>query len=106
VAVRNEGGAVNNYSASFSVVFSIDPSSTGSAVLLGGDGSYGAGTRFDVSGPSGASDGGRATMHMKITAPGTIIINARIPACGVHGMGKWADEITLDPGFSITASGP
>jgi hypothetical protein len=103
VRVRNEGGVTNNYSAGFSVLFSIDPSSTGSAVLLGGDGAYGAGTRFDVSGPAGASDGGHATIAMKITAPGTIVINASIPACGVHGIGKWVDEVTLSPAFTITA---
>jgi hypothetical protein len=103
VRVHNEGGITNNYSAGFSVLFSIDPSSTGSAVLLGGDGAYGAGTRFDVSGPSGSSDGGHATMYLKVTAPGAIIINASIPACGVHGIGKWVDEITLDPAFTITA---
>ncbi len=106
VRVRNEGGVTNHYSAGFSVLFSIDPSSTGAAVLLGGDGAYGAGTRFDVSGPSGSSDGGHATMHLKITSPGAIIVNATIPACGVHGIGKWVDEITLDPAFTITAGGP
>jgi hypothetical protein len=103
VAVRNEGGAANNCSASFSVVFSIDPSSTGSAVLPGGDGSYGANTRFDVSGPSGAADGGHATIHMKATAPGTIVINAAIPACGASGIGRWMDQVALDPGLMITA---
>ena len=71
-------------------------------MLLGGDGSYGGGTRFDVSGPSGASDGGHATIYMKVTSPGTIIINATIPACGTHGIGRWVDEIALDPAFTIT----
>ena len=40
---------------------------------------------------------------MKITAPGTIIVNATIPACGAHGIGRWADEIVLDPEFTLTA---
>ena len=41
---------------------------------------------------------------MKITAPGAIIVNAVIPACGAHGIGKWTDEIALDPAFSISAT--
>jgi hypothetical protein len=106
VRVRNEGGVTNNYSSSFSVLFSIDPSSTGSAVLLGGDGAYGSGTRFDVSGPSGSSDGGHATMHLKVTSPGIIVINATIPACGTHGIGKWVDEVTLTPSITITGVSP
>ena len=42
-------------------------------------------------------------MATKVTAPGTIIVNAMIPACGTSGQGKWADEVILDPGFTITA---
>jgi len=100
--VRNSSSLIP-YSAGFSVVFSIDPSSTGSAVLLGGDGAYGEGTRLDVSGPSGPSDGGHATIFMKITGEGTIVVNAVIPACGTYGVGKWVDEVVLDPAFTITA---
>ena len=84
------------------MLFSIDPSSTGSAILLGGDGRYGSNTRFDVSGPSGDADGGHAAIFMKVTAPGNIIINAAIPACGTHGIGRWADEINLASPFVIT----
>src|SRR4030042_1753081 len=43
VRVRHSNLANVLYQAGFAVVFSIDPSSTGTAVLLGGDGSYSAG---------------------------------------------------------------
>jgi hypothetical protein len=104
VRVRNENGSINHYSPGFSVVFSIDAiNSTGSALLLGGDGAYGEGTRLDVSGPGGHDDGGHATIHLKITGPGTIIVHAVIPSCGTTGVGKWVDEISLDPPITITA---
>jgi hypothetical protein len=45
-------------------------------------------------------------MHLKITGPGAIQINARIPACGTNGVGRWCDEVVLNPSFSITAVDP
>jgi hypothetical protein len=105
VKVKADNTAINLYQGSFAVVFEIDPSSTGSAVLLGGEG-YELTGRYDVSGPSAPVDGGFSTMHLKITAPGPIQINARIPSCGTPGIGRWCDEITLSPAFSITAVDP
>ena len=106
VRVRNENTANGLYQAGFSVVFAIDPSSTGTAVLLGGEGQNGAGTRFDVSGVNGASDGGHATIALSITRPGTIIVNATIPACGTSGYGKWMNQVTLDPPITIIGAAP
>ena len=40
---------------------------------------------------------------MKIAGTGAFIINAAIPACGTHGIGRWVDGIALDPAFTITA---
>jgi hypothetical protein len=105
VKVRADDSAINLYQGGFAVVFEIDPSSTGEAILLGGEGDELTG-RYDVSGPSAPSDGGFATIHLKVTAPGTIQINATIPACGTSGIGRWCDEVTLNPPFTIAASDP
>jgi hypothetical protein len=105
VKVRADVTAINLYQGSFAVVFEIDPSSTGSAVLLGGEG-YELTGRYDVSGPSAPVDGGFSIMHLKITGAGSIIVNATIPACGTSGIGRWCDEITLSPAFSITGVSP
>jgi hypothetical protein len=102
VKVKADDTAINLYQGGFAVVFEIDPSSTGSAVLLGGEGDELTG-RYDVSGPSAPVDGGFSTMHLKITGPGTIQINARIPSCGASGIGRWLDEVVLSPSFSIIA---
>jgi hypothetical protein len=103
--VRADNTAINLYQGGFAVVFEIDPSSTGDAVLLGGEGVEAAG-RYDVSGPSAPVDGGFATMHLKIASPGPIQINARIPSCGAPGIGRWLDEVVLSPSFSIMAVDP
>jgi hypothetical protein len=103
--VRADNTAINLYQGSFAVVFEIDPSSTGSAVLLGGEG-YELTGRYDVSGPSAPLDGGFATMHLKITGPGPIQINATIPSCGTSGIGRWIEEVVLSPSFSIMAVDP
>jgi hypothetical protein len=103
--VRADNTAINLYQGGFAVVFEIDPSSTGAAVLLGGEGNELTG-RYDVSGPSAPVDGGFSTMHLKITGPGAIQINARIPACGTNGVGRWCGEVVLSPSFSITAVDP
>jgi hypothetical protein len=105
VKVKADDTAINLYQGGFAVVFEIDPSSTGSAVLLGGEGDELTG-RYDVSGPSAPADGGLATMHLKVTGAGTITINATIPACGTSGIGRWCDEVTLSPPFTIAASDP
>jgi alpha-tubulin suppressor-like RCC1 family protein len=105
VKVRADNTAINLYQGSFAVVFEIDPSSTGSAVLLGGEGVEAAG-RYDVSGYSAQVDGGFATMHFKITGAGTITVNARVPACGTSGVGRWCNEVVLSPALTITAVDP
>jgi hypothetical protein len=105
VKVRADDSAINLYQGGFAVVFEIAPSSTGEAILLGGEGDELTG-RYDVSGPSAPSDGGFATMHLKITGPGPIQINATIPSCGINGIGRWCDEVVLDPAFTITAVNP
>ncbi|HUT55068.1 MAG TPA: hypothetical protein VM658_16890 [bacterium] len=102
--MRNSSSSIA-YSAGFSVVFSIDPSSTGRAVLLGGDGSYGPGTRYDISGPVTHLEGGLSTIHLKVTAPGMIWVDAKIPACGMkRGFGKWMDEVVLTVPLAISAN--
>ena len=105
VKVRNSAGAGNLYNSSFAVVFEIDPLSTGAAVLLGGEGDEGTG-RYDVSGASAPVDGGFASIALAITGPGDITVNARIPACGINGIGRWCDEVVLSPAFSIIAVDP
>jgi hypothetical protein len=105
VKVRADDTAANLYQGGFAVVFEIDPSSTGEAILLGGEG-YELTGRYDVSGPSAPVDGGLSTIHLKVTAPGPIQINATIPACGISGIGRWCDQVVLDPAFTITAVNP
>jgi len=97
ISVDNAALAVQN-SGAFAVVFSIDPASTGDAVLLGGDGedlAQAFTNRYDVSNLSTA--GGLANIVLKITAPGPITINAKIPACGTEPEGRWATEVVLNP---------
>jgi len=103
--VGSTTSAINFYQGGFAVVFEIDPSSIGEAILLGGEGDELTG-RYDVSGPSAQVDGGFASITLAITAPGSIFINATIPACGINGIGRWCDEVILDPAFSITAVSP
>jgi hypothetical protein len=105
VKVRADNTAINLYQGSFAVIFEIDPSSTGDAVLLGGEGVEAAG-RYDVSGYSAQVDGGFSTMHFKIIDGGTITVNARVPACGTSGVGRWCDEVVLSPPLTITAVEP
>ena len=87
------------------MVFEIDPSSIGEAILLGGEGDELTG-RYDVSGPSAQVDGGFASITLAITGAGDITVNARVPACGINGVGRWCDEVVLSPAFTITAVDP
>ncbi|HUT52594.1 MAG TPA: hypothetical protein VM658_04330, partial [bacterium] len=109
VRVRNSNLINVLYQGGFSVVFSIDPAFDGTAVLLGGDGSYSggpAGNRFDVSGVNGKLDGGHATIVLAITGPGPIIVNAQIPHCGLllaEEKGRWMDDVDLLPAFTLNA---
>lgn len=105
VRVRNFGGVINQYSPGFSVVFTVDPLSEGTAKILGGEGSYDGG-RFDVSGPGGIADGGHARVTLVPLTAGTIVIHARIPSCGLSGLGKWMDEVVLEPDLSFEAVTP
>jgi hypothetical protein len=82
VKVRNSSGAGHLYNSSFAVVFG-----TG---------------RYDVSSESAPVNGGFSTISLQVIDGGTIQINARIPACGVNGVGRWCDEVVLSPAFTIT----
>jgi hypothetical protein len=113
VTVKVHNSRTDNviYQAGFSVLFSVNPSSTGSAVLLGGDGHYNKGpadNRFSVSHDSSKTDGGHANIAMKITGPGTIIIDAVVPQCGdtTGDTGKWVDDIVLSPPIILNAVNP
>jgi len=104
VAVDNDSLAVQN-SGAFAVVFSIDPASIGDAVILGGDGEdlgQAFANRYDVSQLSTA--GGLANIVLKITQPGAIIINAKVPACGTEPEGRWCSEVVLNPPVIITGA--
>jgi hypothetical protein len=50
--------------------------------------------------------GGFAEISISITALGPIQVNARIPSCGTSGVGRWCNEGTLNPPFTIAASDP
>ena len=92
VAVQNTGGT---RTSGIGVIFEIDPSSTGSATILGGEGEVTATTRYDISGQTSGATGGEASIILRVDSPGDIIINARMPQCGT-GPGRYAPEIISD----------
>lgn len=55
---------------------------------------------------SGETPAGLATMHLKVITAGTIIVNAKGPARGISGTGRWCDEVLLAPAFTVTAVDP
>jgi len=102
LSVDNSALFITNSSA-FSVVFWIDPASAGDAELLGGEGEdtgQAFANRYDVSEFSAA--GGLSNIVLAIKAPGTITINAMIPACGIEPAAKWCSEVVLNPPVVIT----
>ncbi len=100
--VRIELGALNQggkHTSSLGIIFTIDPSSTASATLLGGDGSASSG-RYDVTGP--IATGGRSAIVLLPTAPGTLLLNAHLPPCGVDGKGRYCEELIKQPLVTVT----
>jgi hypothetical protein len=91
VAVDNVGSA---RTSGIGVIFEIDPTSTGSATILGGEGNDGV-SRYDISGEAVGATGGEATVVLRIDTPGDIIINAKIPQCGT-GPGLYSAEVEED----------
>jgi len=98
VVVDNEYGSV---SSGFGVVFEIDPSSTGEATLLGGDGDSVSGGRYDVS--CELSLGATSTIVIRVDVAGTIVINAGLPQCGggAGGPGRSHAPVSLSPAATI-----
>ncbi len=100
--VRIELGALNQggkHTSSLGIIFTIDPSSTASATLLGGDGSASSG-RYDVTGP--IATGGRSAIVLLPTAPGALLLNAHLPPCGVDGKGRYCEELIKQPLVTVT----
>ncbi len=100
--VRIELGALNQggkHTSSLGIIFTIDPSSTASATLLGGDGSA-SGGRYDVTGP--IATGGRSAIVLLPTAPGALLLNAHLPPCGVDGKGRYCEELIKQPLVTVT----
>jgi len=91
VSLRNTNGFTT---PGFGIVFEIDTASTGAATLLGGDGAKD-GWRYDITGP--IAPGSPATIYLRIDAPGTIIIRAWTPQCGVGGVGRYCVAQAADP---------
>ena len=100
LAVENVSGT---RTPGIGIIYEIDPSSTGSAVILGGDGTDGGLTRFDYSGNTDSGIGGESSIVLFISAPGSIIINASMPHCGGLGPGRYAEAI--DKGAIVTVTG-
>jgi hypothetical protein len=95
VSVRNRDQETANVPCSpgFAVVFWV---SSGSATLLGGDGSddnEAEGNRFDISGLD--EDEAPASIVVRVDASGPITVQAKIPACGTEPAGRWMDAVTL-----------
>ncbi len=100
--VRIELGALNQggkHTSSLGIIFTIDPSSTASATLLGGDGAASSG-RYDVTGP--IATGGRSAIVLLPTAPGSLLLNAHLPPCGVDGKGRYCEELIKQPLVTVT----
>jgi len=99
VSVRNEA---TKGTPGFGVIFEIVPaSSTATATLLGGDGSGGGSTRYDISGP--ITPGGLSRIVLRMNSIGTLTLRARIPLCGTPGIGRSCSEIILSPAAVIKA---
>ncbi len=91
----------------YGVVFWIDPSSTGTGKIYGGDGSPGAaegfpeGARYDVTGA--IESGGRARVRLQVESAGTIKVNVKIPGAplkflpAVPESGNMVIELSAQP---------
>ena len=99
VALQNEAAL---YSPGFGVVFSIDPSSTGTATILGGEGGSG-GNRYDVTGTGSLS--ARSNVIIRVDSAGVIKINVSVPQCGTEvDMGRYCGALTMPAPFEITGN--
>jgi hypothetical protein len=95
VGVKNEStNQTHNYTPGIGVIFEI-VSGPGTATILGGEGTATPNTRYDISGPIASS--GRSRVVLRIDSAGTITLRARVPACGMPGVGRSSPEIILDP---------
>ena len=92
--------SAGGYTSGFGIIFSVDPSSTATATLLGGDGDDLAG-RYDFT--SFASSDAPARMVIRADSPGTLYINASVPACGTMPLGKSAPALSLSSPLEIVA---
>ena len=97
VTVNNASGL---HTAGLGVVFEIDTgASTGTGTLLGGEGTDGGATRYDT---TSSIANGQARIVILKTAPGTIVINARVPGCGgAVNEGRYCETILLDNALTI-----
>jgi hypothetical protein len=87
------------FAPGFGVVFEVV---SGNALLLGGDGTAdgeAVGNRYDFS--MEADLGAKANVVVLVTGPGAVTIGAKIPACGVYPLGRWNDEMVLNPSVVI-----
>ena len=105
VVVSVTNGAMST-TAGIPVVFSIDALSTGSAVILGGEGASGVGTRYDLS--TGRATlpavGGKSRVTLRLTGAGTVMVNAKVLQCGSGGAGRYCDEVTLAEPVTVTVT--
>ncbi len=93
--------ASSNYTAAMGVIFELDgDSSTGDAVILGGEGGAGEG-RYDVSGA--IASGGRSSVVLRIESAGTIFVDARLPGCGSGGKGRYSPGVAKARVATVTA---
>ena len=99
LAVENVSGT---RTPGIGVIYEIDPSSTGSAVILGGDGTDGGLTRFDYSGNTDSGIGGESSIVLLVSSPGSIIVNASMPHCGGLGPGRFAEAIDKNAIVTVT----
>ena len=90
----NEAGL---YTSGFGIVFSVNASSTGSVTLLGGDGDDVSG-RYDFT--SFATDA-PSRIVLRADTPGTVYLDASIPACGIMPLGKSAPAVSIAAPFEI-----
>jgi hypothetical protein len=42
-----------------------------------------------------AASGALANIVVLITGPGPVVVNAKVPACGVEPVGRWCGEVGL-----------
>jgi len=103
VSVTNEGAVTT---AGVPVVFSINASSTGGALILGGEGADGTNVRYDLSTTRATLPdvGGKSRVVLRLTGSGTVTVNAKVKQCGSGGVGRYCAEVTLAEPVVITVN--